>query len=280
MLRVDEFRFYDLGSKVHPISRYRSPIKYGDVLWPLWEARVSLSGFQKDPMRLRVCAPATEKLLGAINEVVPSDLDGATAKDSKTALGPYDIYLLTTSAQEFETVLAAELNASASYFVSQVGAYSTSNLIDEAEIIFPDSIRLGLPDQARKDVREMGRCLAFNLPTAAGFHILRAVETVMASYYTALLGSAPPDQGRNWGAWIKLLRDSGKAEAKVLGFLEHLKDEYRNPVTHPEVFLSMDEVQVLLGAAIGAISQMVLATPKPSAAATPFAIVPKPAAHT
>jgi len=41
-------------------------------------------------------------------------------------------------------------------------------------------------------LKEAGRCLAFDLPTACAFHICRATEALMLTYYEALTGNAWP----------------------------------------------------------------------------------------
>jgi len=57
---------------------------------------------------------------------------------------------------------------------------------------------------------------------------------------------------RNWGIYIKKLKDSNTSE-KVVHLLDHIRKEYRNLITHPEVVLEIDEVEVLLGVAAAAI---------------------------
>jgi hypothetical protein len=125
--------------------------------------------------------------------------------------------------------------------------------------MFPDELRDELPQTAIHDWREAGRCLVLGSPTACGFHILRAVEAVIGSYYE-LIGEPPPTRMRNWGVYIRKLRESGRADDKITDFMDHTRDNYRNPVSHPEVFMNMDEAGVLIGVAASCIRQMVLAT--------------------
>ncbi len=61
---------------------------------------------------------------------------------------------------------------------------------------------------------------------------------------------------RNWGAYIKNLNASG-ADKKITGLLDHIRDNFRNPVFHPEETLSSEEAQVLLGVCTSAIVMMV-----------------------
>jgi hypothetical protein len=90
---------------------------------------------------------------------------------------------VVNKSREFETILMAELQTLIAYHVTQKGAYYTPDLVDRTEIIFPESIRAKIPEDVREEVRQSGRCLAFDNPTASGFHIIRAVEGVMHQYY-------------------------------------------------------------------------------------------------
>ena len=69
---------------------------------------------------------------------------------------------------------------------------------------------------ARKDLREATRCLAYQLNTAVGFHILRAVEGTLMAYFD-LLGIAKPTRPaeKNLGNYINLLRIAG-VDDKIL----------------------------------------------------------------
>jgi hypothetical protein len=69
-----------------------------------------------------------------------------------------------------ETIINAELGVADSYYVTRKAGYDTSVLISNAEVMFskdlPQKVMLAIPD-----IRESGKCLAFELGTAAGFHV-------------------------------------------------------------------------------------------------------------
>jgi hypothetical protein len=201
------------------------------------------------------------KLVEEIDAVLPQTYAEITKMVNERGEQPLPTWTLTGTTTVFENVLAAELRASATYLVSQKGAYSTPDLIDRAEILIPEKIRSEIPDRAIKDLREMGRCLAVNLPTAVGLHALRAVETVMEQYYAHVVGSPPNKKKRNWGIWIAKIEGSPKSDPKTVAALKHLKDEYRNPLVHPEFHLSSEQAQIVVAAAIGAICQMIISDP-------------------
>jgi hypothetical protein len=103
-----------------------------------------------------------------------------------------------------------------------------------------------------------GKCIAYDVPTGAAFHILRGTEVVIRSYYLHVTGTLPKPKLRNWGAYVKNLRSAG-ADPKITGYIEHLRELYRNPVFHPEDNLSPEDAQMSLGACISAMCQMLIA---------------------
>jgi hypothetical protein len=78
---------------------------------------------------------------------------------------------------------------------------------------------------------------------------------MMRDYYTKLSGKSLAAKKRNWGAFIKVLDEHG-ADKKVTGFLTHIKDIYRNPIVHPEVWLSSDEALSLFTVCLSAITML------------------------
>ena len=273
MERVNEFAFYDLAVRIHPLVGLSRREFYSKCWFTLFQARSAL----QEVVSLRpltVCLSAVNELADAINNIVPDDFDEAISKipaqttpllgeqnpqeppEPEKPLASYLIHRVKEAATKFETVLSAEVQTLDTYFVSQKGSYKMSDLIERAEIVFPPSVREKLPQSAISDIKQAGRCLALDSPTASGFHILRAVESVMALYYKSVLGKMMPTRMRNWGIYIKKLRGSGKADNKVTDFLDHVRENYRNPVQHPEVMLSSDEAEVLFSISLSVIRLM------------------------
>jgi hypothetical protein len=166
---------------------------------------------------------------------------------------------MRSSTTEFLSILNAELDKASVYYVAKKRIYDTNDLISQAHKLFSQSVLDVLPPNAKDDVDQAGKCLAFEVPTSAGFHILRASESVMGLYYQTLTkGQTFKDDKimRNWGAYIEALRKNG-AEKKVTEFLDHIRGEYRNPITHPEDVLTLDQALDLFNAEISSISQII-----------------------
>jgi hypothetical protein len=83
----------------------------------------------------------------------------------------------------------------------------------------------------------------------------------MGTYYCAITkgkGFADDGVAMNWGAYIAALRNKG-ADNKITTFLDHIRDEYRNPHTHPDASIDIDEAQRLFSVALSSIDQMMRA---------------------
>lgn len=223
----------------------------------MWEARRDLdSTYTQFP--LRVSNNAAGVLYRAITDIIPADFGEALKVNaSETVLTFHQAYVLRESAKSFETVLSAELQVMDTYLVSQKGTYSTPDLIDRAELMVPNQLRGDLPPQSIIDLQAAGRCLAFSVPTATAFHILRATESVIRLYYSEVTGKPPKTKMRNWGSYVKNLNAAG-ADGKITGFIDHLRDLYRNPILHPEDNLSTEDAIVFVGACVSLICKTIL----------------------
>ncbi len=150
-------------------------------------------------------------------------------------LARWEVAEVANAAKEFETVLRNECQMMDTYFVSKKGAYSTKDLVENAHYQVPEPTRSRLPDQTKADFDQAGKCIAFDVPTAAAFHILRGTEAVIREYYDIVVPGPKKAHSkmRNWGAYIRLL-NTHNADPNITALLNHLKDVYRNPVLHPE----------------------------------------------
>jgi hypothetical protein len=231
MQRVNEFSFYTLASKIHPLTEV-GEVRISAVWFEWWEG---------------------EDAIARVNEIAST----ATTTPEQP-LATWQTHQIREAAQQFETVLAAECSVIDTYFVSKKGTHSTADLIEHAHRQIPESIRVKLTDQTKLDFDQAGKCIAFDVPTAAAFHLLRGTEAVIRQYYEQLVPGPKkaPARARNWGVYIKLLGDHG-AEEKVTSLLTHIKDAYRNPVLHPEENYTDEMVQVLFGVCVSAIVMIV-----------------------
>jgi hypothetical protein len=259
MKRVNDFEFYRLAASLQPLG----DLPDGALLSDAWSIMERANGWLDHLIGdalvpLVVTKPAAIKLRDSVQTVLAKYKDEGPALFSEVVLQFSDLYPMRVLVRDFETVLSAELQSLATYFVSQKLAYETRVLIEEAERILPHNIVSFLLPKVIEEIRQAGRCVAFDIPTAATFHIIRATECVIRMYYEHAIGRPPKVKSRNWGAYIKNLRESGHAKPEILSVLDHIREAYRNPILHPEVTLNPDEAQVILGICASAICQMVL----------------------
>jgi hypothetical protein len=258
MLRVNTYKLYSLGAAMKPLVGLKEDATRGAIFLDAINAKLAVQQtlLALDFVALRICQPTAERLINALTAVIPDDLGKIMEMDRSAKLTYGEHARIKQAASELETLLSAELPATDTYYVSQKGAYSTPDLIERAEATLSPSVSARLPPAALNDMRQAGRCLAFDTPTAAGFHLLRAVEALIRQYYQVVVGTLPKPKLRNWGAYIKVLRDNNGAP-HVLAVLEQIKDLHRNPLMHPETVLTTDEAIVLFGVSVSAIFAMV-----------------------
>jgi hypothetical protein len=143
----------------------------------------------------------------------------------------------------FEIILRNTLSSVPVYQVSPKGILSTDKLVNGSEQMFSKAVLDRLSDIAISDIKAAGRCLAFNLPTSSGFHIIRALEAVVVDYIVRKTGSRPPK--RDLGAYVDILRQE-HANDDVVFVIDQIRRLHRNPLMHPEDVLDPDHAMDLL----------------------------------
>lgn len=163
--------------------------------------------------------------------------------------------------QDFETAFSAEMEVGAVFLVTPKRGYNIRDLVDQGEITFPLELTTKVPE-AVKDLRAAARCIAFELPTAAAFHLHRVNESVLLKYWNAVTKGAPLPENRNIGQYLTGLKKRKKGSPKVKAALRDLKDLHRNPVLHPEDTLeTIDEAIALLNHVHTVVVHMLKAIP-------------------
>lgn len=242
-------------------------ITMNDVFGDLVRSRPLLEPIvQNKFITLDTCKATATSLLQKIERLIDEFIArwGKAQDNEKAAawdkpIGFSDLSELRELIRAFEYVFSAEVSNASLYFVEQIGAYQTRTLVDNADMVFPKNVREKLASDATVDIKSAGRALAFELPTAAGFHICRALETTLLQYFSTLNIDLP--QYKNLGRYIEALQKIGKEkniDPKVLAALDQFRDLHRNPIMHPDVHLNMDEAQILFALAQSAISSVVL----------------------
>ena len=268
MRKLNVNDFYNLGNQCvqlqKRIAEVKNETRLGDFVFDLNWTRRSFDEVIKEPCPLTSSsARAAVRVTAAIARLVPESLEELVKIDFNKMVREWELQPVSSAISDFETVLRNDMPEMSTFAVGQIGIFRTDDLIDGAYKQIPASHRAALKPSAMADINEAGRCLAFRLSTAAAFHLCRAIETGLDQYHEALVGSPYPTSAgggnNNWGARIKLLQEH-HAEVKITEYLTHIKKQYRNPITHPEISLEQEEAIGFFNASVSAISMMVAAT--------------------
>jgi len=253
------YSFYLIGKLLAPWGDVPKGATLGTLLVRTVGARVALGLLlRQEVLPIKSTAGAAKELSDAIDALMPADLNDVQIRFNEPA-PTAGIRRTQEALGRLEAALAKEPGFAHVYSATPKGVFDIERLIESADDAIIGALREVLPDVATFDIRQSGKCLAFELPTAAGFHILRAVEAIIKAYYKALTGSewdADHSQSqRNWGRYIDGLKSAG-AKPAITGVLLDIKDNYRNPLMHPEDSLELDEAAALFGIAVSVMSFM------------------------
>jgi hypothetical protein len=197
MEKINQFDFYELGKNFNALRR-EGDVNPRDVFFHLMMA--IRSGVQLSvgkPIPLGVSLKQAEALLKSLRGIeedvfYKTDEDGSKTfrfpDESDPPISEWKWSGMLKSLERFETVFREELAETATYYVPRKGIFSTAALVETADESFPAEVRSLIPEKTRVDWRAAGRCLALNLLTASGFHVARAVEGMLESYYQHFSG--------------------------------------------------------------------------------------------
>jgi hypothetical protein len=249
--QINTFVFFNLGLQLQTcyFSAFM-PLKVW-IQSPIL-ARQALKGMLAGDVKFKLdeSRDTAEALLPILQEIID-----AHAVSPESQLVSEQVSRFNAALFAFHAAIQLELGRAPIFYVTSKGVYETRRLISDAAAVF-EGYRDRLPEEAIADTNQAGRCLAFELPTAAGFHIARATEATIKKYMDAYGCTPFKESQRNWGQYIKALEEKG-ANAKITQHLTQLKDLHRNPVTHPEVTLTMPEAIQLWALCTSAMQAMV-----------------------
>lgn len=157
---------------------------------------------------------------------------------------------------KLDATLDAELQLRSAYIVTPK-RFPLEHLLTSPKNLFASKVFQDLPAICQYDFSEAGRCIAFALPTATVFHLMRGTEGVLRWYYCSIVK-------RNrvktllWNAMVTHLRKRRAAPPEaLLDNLDSIRRNFRNPTQHPDARYDLDGAQDLLGVAVDAVNRMV-----------------------
>ena len=156
-----------------------------------------------------------------------------------------------------DRTLRAEATTLDAYVLSE-NRFDALRLVEQPESLFAPETFGKLPRIAQIDVREAGRCIGFGLPTAGAFHLLRATEDSLRSYYRVFVKRGNIEKA-TWGHLVEMLRKKKrkpKPSETLLNHLDHIRKNFRNPTDHPEMIYDMEGVQDLLSLVVDVLNRV------------------------
>ena len=202
----------------------------------------------------QVGLPVTKRVA---NGALSSLQESLTEYEDKQLLTPEHAAELKAGIEKVRSTLDAEIQG--------VGAYTPTpkrldlkKLLDDVPALFAPSVFDTLPEIARYDLTEAGRCIAFERPTAAAFHVLRATEGVLRFYYRTMVRQKRI-ASLNWGPIVHDLRRRTRTRkySVLNNHLDNIRDSFRNPTQHPEARYDIQEVQDLWSVCVDVINRMI-----------------------
>lgn len=253
--RIDGNYLYVTGHQIRPLNNLSDNATYAQALFPLLVAEQALDTFlHLSVFKLRYSLTNGETLISWVRWVKDKALKSSDFANE--VVDPSDIQNLKNALSNFETTLASEFGQMPIYLVAKKGGYDTYDLIENGKALFQATLESKVPEAIR-DIEQATRCIAFEVPTAAGFHLHRANESVLHKYFDAVRGNVSHPDGRNMGAYLAVMEAKKLGDERVRAALKDIKNLHRNPLIHPEHTLeSVDEAIDLLGAIRAAVGAM------------------------
>ncbi|HEU5104269.1 MAG TPA: hypothetical protein VFU11_00355 [Solirubrobacterales bacterium] len=194
----------------------------------------------------------------AAQQGLPNLLDELNKTDEDAVLSQEQADSISNKLDVVQTVLRAE-SVEKYAFVTSPKRWDVERLLKNPGSFFGDGVFSQLAPIAAFDFEEACKCIAFELPTAAVFHIMRGTEAVLRSFYCHVVKqNRLAKKQRMWGPMVDGLRKRSKPPAKaLLDNLDAIRVNFRNPTQHPDEVHTIDGAQDLLGVAIPVVNEMV-----------------------
>lgn len=258
MFKLNGSFFIAGGAHINAVRSISESSKLSEVWSVVWDAEQWLDAtLNQNIFRLKTSLPAAQNALAQVRVLktqIESSFHGGGFTEDE--VGAQHKFALSTAWESFDTLLRAEMAVSDFYFVDSKGCFDTSRLIDEGIKLFPEDLPSKVP-AAIPDCESAGRCIAFDLPTAAAFHLHRINETVLRAYFSSVAPNATHPEKLTIRAYVDAMKNLKLGNKVVQGALSTLNSLHRNPVMHPDQHLeSVEEAIALVGSVNACVTHM------------------------
>ncbi len=115
-------------------------------------------------------------------------------------------------------------------------------LMNGAKSFFSEEIWNLMKDIEKADLDDGCRCITLQAWTPASMITMRAVESVLRSYYQKITGNEP--KAKTWGIILGELKNNESADKTLIGYLDYLR-EIRNKLQHPDARFGQFETEAI-----------------------------------
>ncbi|MGD9584654.1 MAG: hypothetical protein AB7V26_13430 [Lysobacterales bacterium] len=163
---------------------------------------------------------------------------------------------ISTEFTRLENIVFAEALTRKIYMLPS-RRFNTEYLLSSPHMLLKVGSFAKLEEVAKIDFTSSCRCILFGEATAAAFHILRATESVLKSYYFHHRRQNRLSKPM-WGPMLDQLRAKtrNKPPDALITALDLIRTAYRNPTQHPEAIYEIDSAQDLFGVCLDVIGKM------------------------
>lgn len=264
MKSIDQYKMYELGGRLQHVKDVarRENASAWDQVFALMSAKSSVVELlEGEAMEISFCRDAASELTRLMDACL--NALGGSKVNEKEPLEDWQIYQVAKQIDIFEHQLNAEMKRIAAYAVPKRGIFDTERLVSAAEASIPEQLRQVMPEMASTEFRASGRCLAFGLYSASGFHAMRAVETLLRAYHKLFVTTEKSP--KTMGEMAKELEDLAKGSratngpsVEVVRLLKDVTKFDRNPLMHPNAVLGETDATLLFNRAHGLLIVMAL----------------------
>jgi hypothetical protein len=244
MIDFDPAPLIYLGESLSRVEKVQAGVLLAFVMWDIHEARQTIQGFTGDHQN-KVLFSETVANLGDVLVWLNTILPPSERPHQDYVITDAESSELLSSISSIYTTFQNESKRQYLCGLHNQRGYEPSILIEKFEEIFSPECWSSLSTFTKRELKEAGRCLAFERYTAAAFHALRALEAEIRDYACLVLRGHP--KKRDLGYMIDEVLAKNGADPKLISALGEIRRLERNPLAHPEAWLDLDE-------AVGTIS--------------------------
>ena len=195
-------------------------------------------------------------LAGTTSIIYGEMLDSLNTLQPEDSLGTELVIRINREAITLENIVFAEALTKKIYILPS-RRFNTEFLLNNPERLLREGAFDKLNEIARTDMSSACKCILFGEATAAAFHILRATESVLKSYYHHHRKQNRIEKPM-WAGMLEQLKakSRNRPSSSLLAQLDLIRTAYRNPTQHPEALYQIDSAQDLFGVCLDVIGKM------------------------